>query len=108
MRFRFAPPLLALTLLVAPWAGGDYREDYEARVKPGHCPCEGGNACWHYLRTVSKPPEDPCRCGMCLAGGNCSAQERPKGTSGACWGSGKPECFWKRHAYSWRIQCSEC
>ena len=35
-------------------------------------------------------------------------RDRPKGTSGPCWGSGKEECFFKRHAWSWKIACSEC
>jgi HEAT repeat protein len=81
---------------------------YEERVKPGHCPCAEGQACWHYLRSPMRPPADKCRCGCCLAGGTCEARDRPKGTSGVCWGSAREECFWKRHAYSWKIQCSEC
>lgn len=91
-------------------AGGDGDRDtpYLARLKPGHCPCDQGQACWHYLRSPMKPPTDRCRCGCCLAGGTCEGRERPKGTSGACWSSGKEECFWKRHAQSWRLQCSEC
>jgi HEAT repeat protein len=97
--------LLVLTLAPATPARSDA---WEERVEPGHCPCEGGQACWHYLRAPMRPPEDPCRCGVCIAGGDCSGRARPKGTSAACWGSAKEECFLKRHAWSWKIRCSEC
>jgi hypothetical protein len=87
-------------------AAGD--QAYLDRLKPGHCPCAQGQGCWHYLRSPLKPPIDECRCGCCIAGGTCEGKDRPKGTSGACWSSGKEECFWKRHAHSWKLQCSEC
>jgi hypothetical protein len=83
-------------------------DDPVDRMKPGHCGCGAGRACWHYLRTPLRPPEDPCRCGLCAAKGNCSTKERPDGWSGACMGSQDVECFWKRHAASWGIACSEC
>jgi hypothetical protein len=83
-------------------------DPYLDRLKPGHCPCAEGQGCWHYLRSPLKPPIDKCRCGCCIAGGTCEGRDRPKGTSGACWSSGKEECFWKRHAYSYKLQCSEC
>jgi len=106
-------PLLLLLVGLFLWAERASRsaqgeEGYLERLKPGHCPCDQGQACWHYLRSPLKPPIDKCRCGCCLAGGTCEGRDRPKGTSGACWGSGKEECFWKRHAYSWKLQCSEC
>src|SRR5438046_1034879 len=78
------------------------------RMTPGHCGCVEGKACWHYLRTPIRPPEDPCRCGFCLAKGDCSSMERPEGWSGACMGSQKLPCFWKRHAASWNITCQAC
>ncbi len=78
------------------------------RMKPGHCACSEGKACWHYLRSPLTPPEDPCRCGLCAAKGNCSSKDRPEGWSGACMGSQKPACFWKRHAASWGIKCLAC
>src|SRR5687767_14020114 len=111
MRLRWIP---ALAVLVAAfvWAERASRpaagDAWEERIKPGHCPCAGGQGCWHYLRSPMRPPLDQCRCGCCIAGGTCEARERPKGTSGDCWGSPKEECFWKRHAYSWKLQCSEC
>lgn len=83
-------------------------DDYEERQKPGVCWCEKGNASWAYLRSPLKPPQEPSRCGLLRHGGNCAKRARPKGTSGTCWGSGKVDCFWKRHAYSYKIQCSEC
>ncbi|MHC5012021.1 MAG: HEAT repeat domain-containing protein, partial [Planctomycetota bacterium] len=100
-------PILLLVLLLRPTstARGD---EYEDRLRPGHCPCAEGQACWHYLRSPMRPPADPCRCGLCLAGGNCETKPRPRGTSAACWGSQREECFWKRHAYSWKLQCSQC
>jgi HEAT repeat protein len=83
-------------------------ETLEERLKPGHCPCAQGKACWHFLRTPLRVPEDPCRCGFCRSGGNCSSKERPDGWSAACMGSQKEECFWKRHAASWGISCAAC
>jgi hypothetical protein len=99
---------LLLPLLLVAGRGVLADEGYEERLRPGHCPCASGQACWHYLRAPMRPPADDCRCGCCLSGGDCSAQERPKGTSAACWSSQKEECFWKRHAYSWKIRCSVC
>lgn len=111
MRLRWIPILAVLTaaFVCAERAMRPARGDaYDDRVKPGHCPCAEGQACWHYLRSPLRPPLDKCRCGCCLAGGTCEARERPKGTSAACWSSDKEECFWKRHAWSWKLQCSEC
>ena len=104
--FALLAALFAGTERLFPAASGE--EGYLERLKPGHCPCAEGQACWHYLRSPLKPPTDKCRCGCCLAGGSCETKDRPKGTSGLCWGSAKEECFWKRHAYSWHLQCSEC
>ena len=83
-------------------------DDPPDRMKPGHCGCVEGKACWHYLRTPLRPPEDPCRCGLCAVKGDCSTKDRPSGWSGECMGAQKPECFWKRHAASWGITCSGC
>jgi hypothetical protein len=35
-------------------------------------------------------------------------QARPKGWSAACMESDSVDCFWKRHAASWGIQCWRC
>jgi hypothetical protein len=111
VRLRWIPILAVLTAAFV-WAERAARtargDAYEERVKPGHCPCAEGQACWHYLRSPLKPPADKCRCGCCLSGGTCESRDRPKGTSAACWASPKEECFWKRHAWSWKLQCSQC
>jgi len=78
------------------------------RMKPGHCGCDEGKACWHYLRSPLRPPEDPCRCGLCSVKGDCSSKEKPHGWSAECMSSQKLPCFWKRHAGSWGITCSAC
>ncbi len=83
-------------------------DEYEDRTKPGHCACAKGNATWEYLRSPLPRPEDPVRCGLLLSGGSCANEPRPAGTSAACWGSQKVECFWRRHAWSWHIRCSRC
>ncbi len=80
----------------------------DERMKPGNCPCVTGKACWHYLRSPMKPPEDPCRCGVCAAGGTCGGKSAPDAWPPGCMESPKVECFWKRHASSWGIQCSRC
>jgi hypothetical protein len=117
MRLRSLPtaPLLAATLLLACLgpaatvrAGDDPLSEYELRRKEGHCLCNRGFASWQYLRSPLRPPADPPVCGLLRAGGDCSSRPRPKGTSADCWGSQKVECFWKRHAYSYGIHCSEC
>ena len=107
-------PLLAIVVL-APLAlragdasGGSDLSEYELRRKPGKCLCNRGFASWQYLRAPMRPPADPPVCGLLRAGGDCRTKPRPKGTSGECWGSQKEECFWKRHAYSYGIDCSEC
>jgi hypothetical protein len=102
--------LVAVLALVV-WTGGlrlGAEESPAERMKLGHCGCKEGEACWHYLRSPLRPPEDPCRCGLCAAAGNCSTKERPDGWGADCTGSQKPECFWKRHAASWGITCSRC
>ena len=103
--------LLAVLALVV-WTGGvrpaGAEESPAERMKLGHCGCKEGEACWHYLRSPLRPPEDPCRCGLCAAAGNCGTKERPEGWGADCTGSQKPECFWKRHAASWGITCSRC
>ena len=104
--------VLSLLLLVVCFATrigpSNAADDPEGRLKPGHCPCSGGKACWHYLRSPLRPPEDPCRCGVCAVKGDCSTKDRPEGWGAQCMGSQKPECFWKRHAASWGITCSAC
>lgn len=111
------PPLFLLAagafllpfLAGAPRAGGfDEDGEYMQRRKPGKCLCHTGHASWQYLRTPLRPPADPPVCGLLRAGGDCRNKNRPKGTSGVCWGSQKEECFWKRHAYSYGMACSEC
>ncbi len=68
----------------------------------------GGGACWAYLRSPLRPPIDQV-CARCAGGGaNCKNLDRPKGASAACWGNQKEEAFWKRHAWSWGLKCSQC
>jgi len=83
-------------------------DEYEERRKPGRCQCHRGQGTWNYLRSPLVPPEDPPHCGLEIGKGSCRERPRPKGVSGACWSHQKVECFWKRHAYSWKIQCSLC
>src|SRR5262245_10695901 len=100
---------IASVVMLAVWIGGVGRaETLEERMKPGHCGCVDGAACWHYLRSPLRIPEDPCRCGLCSVKGDCSSKEKPAGWSADCAGSQKPECFYKRHAASWHITCSRC
>lgn len=78
------------------------------RIKPGHCSCKEGKACFHYLRAPFKAPEEPCVCGLCQIKGDCSTNPKPDAWSADCTNSPKLECFWKRHASSWGIQCARC
>ena len=95
----------------AAWADD---EDADALAGPaggirlGRCRCHEGKASWAYLRSPLTEPEDPPRCGLSLAGGNCATRPRPPGTRAACWGRGDEASFWKRHAWSWGIACSAC
>ncbi len=118
MRARLFLPCLALLAAVFLWplarpAGGvpadhDPESEYVQRRKPGRCLCDTGKASWRYLRAPMKPPADPPVCGLLRAGGDCGNKERPKGTGAECWGSPRKECFYKRHAWSHRLQCLEC
>ncbi len=115
-RFLFLAPWIAAAFLVpllwldAQSVQGDEDDPtpYELRRKKGRCLCHEGFASWQYLRSPLRPPADPPICGLIRAGGDCKSRPRPKGTSGDCWGSQRKECFWKRHAYSYGIHCSEC
>ena len=108
---RFSPRTASVLLLLA-WAVVVLRasaaDEPKDRMAPGHCGCSEGKACWHYLRSPIRPPEDPCRCGLCASKGDCSSKERPEGWSAECMGSPKLSCFWKRHAASWGITCAAC
>ncbi len=114
LKFLFLLPVLAAVFVApllnsAPAQGDEEKEThYVKKRKLGRCLCKDGQGSWEYLRSPMRPPADPDRCGLLLAKGNCSSKDRPKGTSGVCWGSQKKECFFKRHAYSYGIRCSEC
>jgi hypothetical protein len=96
-------------LLLALWVGAARAADApDDRLKLGHCGCDAGQACYHYLRAPFRAPEDPCRCGMCLGGGSCGAQRRPEGWPAGCMDVADAACFWKRHAASWGLRCSQC
>ena len=97
--------LVALLGVAAPAKEFDADYVHGSMHKPSDQP--GGQACWPYLRSPLRTPADPC-CERCQKGGNCKVLDRPRGTSGLCWGSQDEACFWKRHAWSWGIKCSEC
>ena len=115
-RIWLATPLLAVAFLLPGWLApqqatsghGDDDSHYVRRRKPGRCLCRDGQGSYEYLHSPMRPVNDPPICGLLRAGGNCAAKPRPKGTPGPCWVSGKKECFFKRHAYSWQIACSAC
>ena len=114
LRLALVTPLCVVAFLLPLWLeqpsaqGQDKDTPYVQRRKLGKCLCHTGQASWQYLRAPMRVPADPPRCGLILAKGDCKSRARPKGTGGNCWGSQKEECFWKRHAYSWDIQCSVC
>ncbi len=110
MRIRVLPYFLLLLCL--PWAaptGADElaEDDYvpSQMERPSDRP--RGGACWPYLRGTKRPPADRC-CALCEKGGNCRTLPRPKGASAACWGDTSEAAFWKRHAWSWGLMCSQC
>jgi HEAT repeat protein len=108
MRRTWILPSLALVALLCVSAPAEeFDEDYvHGQIhRPSDKP--GGQACWPYLRNPLRPTADPV-CERCEKGGNCSTLNRPRGTSGMCWGSQDIECFWKRHCFSWGIRCSQC
>ena len=112
-RLALVAPLCVALFVLPLWLDRPAAENaqettYVKRRKLGKCLCHTGQASWEYLRAPMRKPADPPRCGLIMAKGNCATRPRPKGTSGMCWGSQKQECFWKRHAYSWKIHCSEC
>ena len=118
MRFRIwlATPLLVAAFLIPGWMApepatsghGDDDSFYVKRRKRGRCLCKEGQGTYEYLRAPMRPPNDPPRCGLLAAGGDCGTKPRPKGAPGPCWSSQKKECFFKRHSFSWNIACSQC
>lgn len=118
MRIRswYAFPLLLAVLVVPLWfevgraRGGPGDDDslYVRRRHPGRCLCDEGQSSWEYLRPPMRPPNDPPVCGLLASNGDCGSRGKPKGVSSLCWSSGKEECFWKRHAWAWKIKCSQC
>ena len=60
---------LCLLLLLAFLVGGRSArgDDYEDRLKPGHCSCPEGKGTWEYLRSPLARPEEAPRCGLLLA-----------------------------------------
>ena len=105
---RLTTSCLFLLLMVVLGARSVGADDYEDRLKPGRCRCQEGKGTWDYLRSPLARPEEAPRCGLLLHGGSCANRPRPAGVSGTCWSRGKVDCFWRRHAYSWNIKCSEC
>ncbi len=97
-----------LVLLVGGVRVARSADPWPRQTKPGHCACREGKACWHYLRSPFRVPEDPCGCGLCQIKGDCSTNPKPDGWTAECMGSQKPDCFWKRHAASWGIKCARC
>ncbi len=99
---------VCLVLLVGGVRIAHSEDPLPPRIKPGHCGCKEGKACFHYLRAPFKAPEEACVCGLCQIKGDCGTNPKPDAWSTDCMGSQKPECFWKRHASSWGIQCARC
>ena len=83
---------LCLVLLVGGVRIARSADPWPRQTKPGHCACREGKACWHYLRSPLRVPEDPCGCGLCQIKGDCSANPKPDGWTTECMGSQKPEC----------------
>ncbi len=79
-----------------------------APAAPARCTCAKGKACWHYLGSPLRPPEDPCRCALCSTRGTCAGRAAPEGWTEECANSPRVSCFWLRHASSWSITCSLC
>ena len=98
----------ALSFLAVGFVAVARADDYDARRVKGRCYCHRGQGSWDYLRSPLAPPEDDPHCGLEIGGGSCRDRPRPTDTSADAWGHQKEECFWKRHAWSWGIQCSVC
>jgi HEAT repeats/PBS lyase HEAT-like repeat len=93
------PALLLLVglLLVTPGA--------EGRPK---CKCVQGNACWHYLRATSSPPEDPCSCEFCEdVSRHDGTTPWPRAWNASCGANQTLGGLLLRHADSWNLSCSE-
>ena len=108
MSRRLLPLVFGLVLALVFVTAAARGDDYEERRKADRCQCHRGQASWDYLRAPLAPPEDDPHCGLLLSGGSCRTRPRPKGTGADCWGSQREACFWKRHAFSWSIDCPLC
>ena len=73
------------------------------------CVCKHRRACSHYLNAPEKAPNDVCACAKCENGkrhGGGAAV--PEGWNPDCFRSGRMDCYLKRHAESWNINCNQC
>ncbi|MFV1958431.1 MAG: HEAT repeat domain-containing protein [Planctomycetota bacterium] len=104
---RFLAPLLLLGLVLAQRAPATEGDAYVPGQFDRPSTNAGGHACWPYLRSPLRRPAD-ANCARCEEGADDKTLPRPKGASAACWGSKKKPCFWKRHAWSWGLECSQC
>ena len=105
---------LAIALLVAACVIGPLgrratAQDDDAGADEARCHCVYRQACYHFLNAPVAPPDDPRSCEKCASGALCVAgREIPKGFNAACMASNRMACFLKRHAVSWKINCSAC
>jgi HEAT repeat protein len=78
------------------------------------CQCEtgaGNGACQHFLRNPLGPTDEPCWCDKCrngVTGQKHDGKTIPAGWNPTLFEQGNLECYLKRHAVAWGINCSEC
>jgi hypothetical protein len=78
---------------------------------PAICRCHEVRACWHWLKSPNRPPDDPCSCERCEGVARHTGQD-PWPDS---WRDNRfqdrgarLDAFLRRHAASWGLACSVC
>ncbi len=131
MRYRSVRVLLFVLALVGvavvPFAAADdknkptSRQDGKDKPKPDDkekpkppakqlCNCVNRNGCDHFLRLPTFAVDEECACKGCKERGfkNCCLNLDKKEWNEECFSSKRMDCYLRRHAASWHLNCSEC
>jgi hypothetical protein len=79
-----------------------------ASAEEPRCRCATSDACYHYLHSPVPAPRDACSCPRCTEKARHTGADVIAGWNPDCWTSKDLDCFLKRHAASWRLNCSAC
>lgn len=74
------------------------------------CNCVNRNGCDHFLRLPTFAADEECACKGCKEKNykKCCFKLPREGWNEECFSSKRMDCYLRRHAASWRLNCSEC